>query len=602
MHDSRSWPRFRSPSSGLIVLFFLALLLRIIGLIGFTNEDEKGMLATAVRVLAGEIVPYSHVFTSFYCYLNAAALVPLYAIGRGIGIWHSTDEFRSQYFSDPTPFFFAIRLVTACLGALCAPLAASIANRLGLAWRSSLIVGCIAVFWPHSVLSSHVGKPDIGSAFAILLLVWSILRKTDNPRSKWGDVTVGVVLAIALSFKQTNVLLAPLVFVGLTTVMNWGDKQSWAEFVRPLLIASGVCVLVLIPANIGDVLDLRSFLEYQRWQAKTQWMEGSAYEIARALVLTLAATITIPGFIAWLIGPVVRQDRRFLVLWVSSVIGLLAFAALSGPRIYAYRLPPFAVLALTLGSIAAMSLWERKGVSKLVGLSLAIAILCYTLAGSFEVVRQAAAVPTPTRVANVIRAIGEPDRGKILATKLATVGLPVSAAAEDEEWQRHERLAKKFGVKLPDRAKEKRSRQGDTGGGYFIRTLPMVFWGMEDFDQEAMSKLVLPFSWPLQDEEWELDYWTARGFNIFVVQGEERFLNSSVRLYRNLHQQIKERCELVERLPTRRPLFFEHDVAIYRFRAHRPGEPRKALGSPDTTSKAIHPEPGNPNWKSTKSP
>ncbi len=602
MHDSRSQPRFRSGYAGLIMLFFLALLLRIIGLIGFTNEDEKGMLATAVRVLAGEIIPYSHVCTSFYCYLNAAALVPLYAIGRGIGFWHSTDDFRGQYFSDATPFLFAIRLVTACLGALCAPLAASIANRLGLAWRSSLIVGCIAVFWPHSVLSSHVGKPDIGSAFAILLLVWSILRKADNPGSIWGDVTVGVVLAVALSFKQTNLLLAPLVFVGLTAVMNRSDKKSWAEFVRPLLIASVVCVLVVIPANIGDVLDLKSFLEYQRWQAKTQWRPGSAYEIARALVVTLAANITIPGFIAWLSGPIVRQDRRFLALWGSSVIGLVAFAVLSGPRIYAYRLPPFAVLALTLGSIAAMSLWERQGVSKLIGLSLAIAILCYMLAESFEVVRQSAAVPTPTQAANVIKAISDSDRGKILATKYATAGLPVSAAAEDEEWQRHERMAKKYGVKLPDRAKEKRSRQGDTGGGYFIRTLPMVFWGMEDFDQEAMSKLVLPFSWPLQDEEWELDYWTARGFKTFVVQGEERFLNSSVRLYRNLHQQIKERCELVARLPTTRPFFFEHDVTIYRFREQRPGEPRKALDSPDTTSRAIHPEPGDPDRKSTTSP
>ncbi|MFI5459578.1 MAG: ArnT family glycosyltransferase [Isosphaerales bacterium] len=578
MQNLRSWARFRSDSSGLVMLFFLAWLPRCIGLIGFSNVDETGILKSAVRVLAGEIIPSGYIYTHFYVYANAAVLVPLYAIGRGIGVWHGTDDFRAQYFSDPTPFFFAVRLVSACLGALCAPLAASIANRLGLAQRLSLIVGGIVAVWPISVRFSHIAKPDIGSAFAILLLVWSILRKIDNPKSKWANVTVGVVLAIALSFKQTNLLVAAPVFVGLMAVSKWNDEQSWLEIVRGLLIASGVCVLLLIPVNLGLVLDLENFLHQQRFAGTTQWRQGTAYEIARVLVLMLAGNltgITAAGVIAWLAGPFVRQDRRFLVLWGSSVIGLVGFAAVSGTRIAEYRLPPFEVLAVTLGCIAALSLCERKRFSRLVGLSLVIAIVACTLAGSFEVVRQSAAAPMASRVAKAIKTIVRPDRDKILAANGSIFGLPVSAAAEDEEWQRHERLAKKYGTKLPERAEEKRSRQGDTGGGYFVRSFPMVIGGMEDFDQKAQEKLILPFSWPLQDEEWELDYWTARGFNIFVVLSEEYFLNSTVRLYRSLHEQIKERCELVDRIPTARPLFFESEVTIYRFRDQH-DEPRSS--------------------------
>jgi len=605
VHDLRSGARFRPGSSGLVTLFFVALLPRIIGLIGFTNADEGGVLAAAVRVLAGEITPHTQLYTSFYYYINASAFVLLYAIGRGIGFWHGTDDFRAQYFSDPTPFYFAMRLVSACLGALCAPLAASIANRLGLTRRSSLIVGGIVAFWPISVLFSHVAKPEIGSSFAILLLVWSILRKLDNPKSKWTDVTVGVVLAIALSFKQTNFLVAAPVFVGLMAVLKWDDKQSRSESIRGLLVTSGVCVLLLIPANLGVVFDLSTFLRLQDWQAKTQWRKGSAYEITKICVLLLAGTYTglsVPGLIAWLAGPFVRRDRRFLVLWGSSVIGLVVFAMLSGTRVVYYRLPPLEVLGLVLGSIAALSLCERNGVLKLVGLSLAVATLGFMLAGSLEVVRQAAVTPMPSRVAKVIKAIVEPGRDKILAAWQYTLGVPISAAAADEEWQRHERLAKKYRVKLPERAREKRARRGDTGGGYFVRSFGWVFGGMESFDQEKMEKLVLPFSWPLQDEEWELDYWTTRGFNIFVVESEEFYLNSTVRWYRSLHQQIKEQCELVERLPTTRPLFFEEEVVIYRLREKRDGEPPKALDSADTTSKTTHPDPDDPNRKSTTSP
>ena len=435
--------------------------------------------------------------------------------------------------------------------------------------------------------------------------MWSILRKLDNPQSKWADVTVGVVLAIALSFKQTNVLVAAPVFVGLMAVLKWDSKQLWSESLRGLLITSGVCLVLLVPANLGVVLDPRTFLRLQSWQATTQFRKGGALEIARIIVLLLAGTytgITVPGLIAWLAGPFVRQDRRFLVLWGSSVIGLVVFAMLSGTRVPDYRLPPLEVLGVTLGSIAALSLCERKAVLKFLGVSMTIATLAFMLAGSLEVVRQAVATPMASRVAKVIHAIAEPGRDKILAARASRVGVPISAAAEDEEWQRHERLAKRYGVKLPERAKEKLARRGDIGGGYFVRNFGWVYGGMEDFDQDAMQKLVLPFSWPLQDEEWELDYWTARGFHIFVVESEEFFLNSTVRWYRSLYQQIKTRCELVGRLPTTRHLFFEMDVKVYRLRERRDGEPHKALDSAERTSKTTHPDPDDPNRKSTTSP
>ena len=44
--------------------------------------------------------------------------------------------------------------------------------------------------------------------------------------------------------------------------------------------------------------------------------------------------------------------------------------------------------------------------------------------------------------------------------------------------------------------------------------------GMEDLKAEVAEEAVKPYWWPIQPEEWKLDYWTKQGFNIFVVLKE----------------------------------------------------------------------------------
>jgi hypothetical protein len=124
-------------------------------------------------------------------------------------------------------------------------------------------------------------------------------------------------------------------------------------------------------------------------------------------------------------------------------------------------------------------------------------------------------------------------------------------------------------VELPERAREKLYRRDTMTGGYFVLAIPYGHGGTEDLPLESHRELIKPALgiWPLQKEEWDLDYWTARGFTIFVVHNERDFLNpGQIPLYRTLHMQIKERCELVSVLPALRPLFEETELRIYRIR------------------------------------
>ncbi len=308
----------------LVLLFSLALLPRITGLVTFKNPDE--LWGPSVRVLTGDLSAGTSQTLPLVNYLNAASFVPLYAIGRLVGVWQGTADFRAQYFRDPTPFIFAGRFVTACFGALSAPLAVLIAGHLGLTRRSSLIVGCMVALFPINVWLSHVAKPDSGVATAILLVAWSLLRRLDGPPAMGADILVGFAFAFAVSFKQTAIFLVAPLFVGFVALLRLDCGLPWARIARGLLVTLAASICAWVPMSIGVLLDIKGFLEWQRLALISVERAPSAIGQQIADVGSLFAGnitgLTAAGLVAWLVAPFVRRDRKFLVLWGSSAFGL----------------------------------------------------------------------------------------------------------------------------------------------------------------------------------------------------------------------------------------------------------------------------------------
>src|SRR4051812_736053 len=105
MNDAEFSKRCEIHRRSLVLLFALALLPRTTGLIGFWNGDEPW--GAAGRVLTGQLSAGASIYLPLNCYLIAVSYVALYAIGRLVGVWHGTADFRAQYFYDPTPFILA---------------------------------------------------------------------------------------------------------------------------------------------------------------------------------------------------------------------------------------------------------------------------------------------------------------------------------------------------------------------------------------------------------------------------------------------------------------------------------------------------------------
>jgi hypothetical protein len=105
----------------------------------------------------------------------------------------------------------------------------------------------------------------------------------------------------------------------------------------------------------------------------------------------------------------------------------------------------------------------------------------------------------------------------------------------------------------------------DAPGGYFVCRMPAAIGGYEVYDEKDV-KTVTPFAWPLQQEEYDLAYWTRQGYTMFVLTDEQQRLESNVRPYAQLYEQIRAACDLVKTVKTRKPLFWEEDTKIYRLR------------------------------------
>jgi hypothetical protein len=181
--------------------------------------------------------------------------------------------------------------------------------------------------------------------------------------------------------------------------------------------------------------------------------------------------------------------------------------------------------------------------------------------------------PIGVRCSKAIRSIADPDRDKILTADLYALGLPIDPAAANEDRRRHERLAKKYGMAMPENPRETLTGQDDRPCGYYAREIPYSLGGDPARESSLTARIgrITRFWWPVQYEEWDLAYWTSRGFTIFVLAEGAGFAGSGIRmydepLYRTFHEQLEERCELVATLPTTRTLFYERALSIYRLR------------------------------------
>jgi hypothetical protein len=526
---------------------------------GGKHADEN--IGDPARVLTGELVPVQHFYPPLLNYLTAAGDVLLYLIGWLTGLWANPAGFREAYFDDPDFFLLVLRLVVSVTGAVAAPLSAMIAGRLGLSRKSCLVAGVAMALLPLSVWRSHIGKPDLGVAASVLLATWAMLRYAQNLR-RTDAAWFGAALALAVSFKHSAIfVVAPLCLAVLVLARQSG--QRWSRLIQDALVAGGVGIVLWVPLNTGLWLDFANFLEYQKVQAAMSTRDSGILQTAAVVWGLLSDGFegpTLPLLVAFLGAPLWWRRLDVLAIWVSVLASIVAVAAITGERALVQLYLPQSVLIASIGMITWVALAAHPGPSRWLGLAGVLVTTVVLVIGTLEVERQALSPAVRSRIAQVLLGIDGIAHRRIMASEVQYAGLPVSGDAERDERARHEWLAKQYGVKLPPRHRPDRSVEGR----YYVRRLPSVMGGLEGYEEKDI-KHVKPFTWPLQPQEWRLDYWLDQGYSVFVITNEERMLQSKVEAYRRLHDEIRNRGKLVATIPADRPLFQENETKVYLF-------------------------------------
>src|SRR5262249_32755740 len=102
-----------------LAISVVALVLRLVGdAFGLPNHyhwDEPTIVNRAIRMGSGDLNPHFFYYPGLTFYLTFASEAALFAIGRVLHIYTSTDAFAVAYFTDSTPFYLVGRVLGAFL-------------------------------------------------------------------------------------------------------------------------------------------------------------------------------------------------------------------------------------------------------------------------------------------------------------------------------------------------------------------------------------------------------------------------------------------------------------------------------------------------------
>jgi hypothetical protein len=186
-----------------------------------------------------------------------------------------------------------------------------------------------------------------------------------------------------------------------------------------------------------------------------------------------------------------------------------------------------------------------------------IAVTALTfVARDVVIIREALAEPLQKRIAVKLKQLSPENR--ILSNIELSSAMNVSSVGDEEVRARNERLATKYNVALPKVATESQRSRPD---GYVVRPYPFVIGGLESLSEKDF-KVVLPYAWPIQLEEWTMDYWRSLNYTTFVVVDHGYFVHP-VEAYRKFFNAVRTSCKEIARIEGPKPFFDQVDTYIY---------------------------------------
>jgi 4-amino-4-deoxy-L-arabinose transferase-like glycosyltransferase len=355
---------FRPPlSAHFLLVAFLVILggaMRFWGLtfgLPFTgaHPDETMVVSIALRFGYGDLNPHFFLYPSLFFYLTSAAFAVLYASGHLLGYFPSLLAFKWQFFTDPSPFYVAARLLSAGLGT--ATLLFTYRLGTALAGRSAgLLAALLLAVNPLHVRNSHFATSDVPMAAFVTLALFHAVRAAQRGAAR-DFIRAGICYGLAASTKYPAVLfLATLLGAAFWPVRD--DTPIRTRLARLCLGLFGAAVVVIVTSPFL-LLDWPAALRDLRYHAATRdtgWFGDSGesawrYHLGFSLYYGLGLPF-LPVLVVSMARMVVRKDRIALLVSAGGV-AYFAFMGVGRLAFSRYMVPVIPLLCVLVGTLTA---------------------------------------------------------------------------------------------------------------------------------------------------------------------------------------------------------------------------------------------------------
>lgn len=558
--------RYRAFTLDIITVYTAGLLARLAGISwGGVNMDE--LINKAVRILSGDFSPVDHFYPQLTSLISAFACGVLFIGGRFLGLFDSIEEFRSIYFENDEMFRVAARVAHSGIAASMGPTAYLITRHCGFSRKLAILIGLTVSFSPASIWFSHFAKPQNGMTALVLAAVALAIAYMNDGGQRGLAIGIGTASGIAGAFLHSAALIIlPLAITTLILTLRDPRTRSsivWLEASLAMLTALIIWGLL----SILDLLHFSGFLDYQIIQSQMSIRGPASLSTLWNDALPVAYSPTQgmgpAGFFLAPIAAVISRMRSVRWLSVTFMIIPIILAIIIGDRVIPRLFLPFTIVLTLLTCLSFATLTESQNrLYRWGGFAGLFCILAGHIWGGQLVASEALATPASTFVGRELKALITPQGPTVMSASIHQSGLQPSNAARDLMYSRHARLAQKYQIELPPRSKM-REALSEVPGGYPIIEIPWVIGGLDRTKPENV-KIIRPYAWPIQYDEWRLDFWLNQGVMIYVLQDLQFFISEEApKFYAQFHREIKNRCRQVAYIDVNRPLFFEKDYYIF---------------------------------------
>lgn len=346
----------RHKESWLVVgIFLLALGLRLYGIsFGLPykyHSDEEVLVLHALKFGTGDLNPHWFLYPSLYMYLLFFLYGIFFIVGKILGVFHTTFDFVTLYFTNASAFYLIGRSATALLGSITSVLLYLIGKRL-----FNEKVGMIAAFFLATtflhIQDSHYITTDVPMTFMLTVSFYFCARVLLDGDTKY-YILAGLFAGLAGATKYTGIIIVlSLLCAHFLRVID--RKERWTETILHKKLGLGslfvfVGFLIGCPYSILDFETFWIFIIGNFQQSKVGWL-GSGHEAAWLKVFSsyLKNGLGIPLEILSLAGVahclILRKKEGLLLISFPMVYYLL----MAGSRLNLerYWIPIFPMMVL----------------------------------------------------------------------------------------------------------------------------------------------------------------------------------------------------------------------------------------------------------------